>query len=356
MTERFRQLVMEWDGLAVVTRYDHPTGTWVFIALHDPTLGMAVGGCRMKVYPTPEDGLLDALRLARGMTHKWAAIDFDYGGGKAVLAMPRRLEGEERAGLLRRFGRLLNALNGAYGTGVDLGATPDDMAVVKEVSPWVLTGDEWHGGHVDPGPYTALGVHSCMRVALERLEGSDAMRGRTVVIQGVGGVGTPLARVLAEDGARLQITDIDHARGRALAQELGAGWLAENEVVETPCDILAPCAIGGTINRTTIPLLRCRAIAGSANNQLGEDADADRLHERGILYAPDYIVNAGGAMAFGLMQRGVSDDGEIRSRVVGIGDSLAAILAEAAQRDESPLHAAFRKVERVLAAKMAESV
>ena len=355
MTERFRQLIAEWDGMAVVTRFDRPTGTWVFIALHDPTLGMAVGGCRMKVYSSPEDGLLDALRLARGMTHKWAAIDFDFGGGKSVLAVPRRLEGDERTGLLRRFGRLLNALNGAFGTGVDLGTTPEDMAVVKEVSRWVLTGDEWHGGHVDPGPFTALGVESCMRTTLKRLQGSAEVTGRAIVIQGVGGVGEPLARALAANGARLFLADIDQERGRALAQELGAEWLEGDAVAETPCDILAPCAIGGTINQQAIPRLRCRAIAGSANNQLGEDADADRLHRRGILYAPDYVVNAGGAMAFGLMQRGGSSDAEIRARIVGIGDSLDTILAEAAQRDESPLHAAFRKVERVLAAKTADS-
>lgn len=345
MTKDIRTLMEEWDGHAVLQRYDRPTGTWIFIALHDPSRGMMVGGCRMKVYPTPEDGLLDAMRLGRGMTHKWAAIDVDFGGGKTVLAIPHEMHGAERKGLLRRLGTMLNTLGGRYGTGVDLGTTPDDMDIVKQVSQWVFAGDASRGGHADPGPYTALGVFSCIQVAAEHVFGSNDLSDRTVLIQGAGGVGTPLATLLDEAGATLLASDIDPERAAKVAGQYGARVVANDDVYRTSCDIFAPCAIGGILNQRTIPQLDCRIVAGSANNQLERDEDADLLHERGVLYCPDYVANAGGAMAFGLMHQGVVEEAEIRRRIVGIGDSLREILDEARRSDSSPLHASARRVE-----------
>lgn len=347
MQATFESLIREWDGLAVVTHRDPPTGTWIFVALHDDTLGRPVGGCRMKVYETPAEGLRDALRLARGMTFKWAAIDFDFGGGKSVLAVPRVLEGEERHGLLRRFGRLLDSLQGAYATGEDLGTTPEDMAVIASASDHVM-GVDRGGAPADPGPFTALGVFSGMRVALEHVFGAATFEGRTVLVQGVGDVGAPLARRVAEAGGRVLITDLDRERGERTADEIGGELVAPDEAIGASCDIFAPCAVGGVLNRETIPRLRCSIVAGSANNQLEEAADANRLHERGIVYAPDYVVNAGGALAFGLMNRGIRDREEIRERVRGLGTSLRSILREARERGESPLYAAQRKVEAVL--------
>lgn len=345
MTKDIKSLMEEWDGYAVLQRYDRPTGTWIFIALHDPSRGMMVGGCRMKVYPSPEDGLLDAMRLGRGMTHKWAAIDVDFGGGKTVLAIPHEMQGAERDGLLRRLGTLLNTLGGQYGTGVDLGTTPDDMDIVKRVSRWVFAGDPSRGGHADPGPYTALGVFSCIQVAAAHVYGTDDLGSRTVLIQGAGGVGMPLAGLLSEAGASLLVSDIDPDHAEALAKEYGGRVVPNDDVYRTTCDIFAPCAIGGILNARTIPGLACRIVAGSANNQLERDEDADLLHEREILYCPDYVANAGGAMAFGLMHQGVVEESEIRRRIVGIGDSLGEILDEAAASHTSPLHASARRVE-----------
>ncbi|MGE0352815.1 MAG: Glu/Leu/Phe/Val dehydrogenase dimerization domain-containing protein [Gemmatimonadales bacterium] len=346
MPDSMQDLIASWDGEAVVIRYDRESGTWIFVAMHSSKLGMPIGGCRMKVYPAPADGLRDVLRLSRGMTSKLAAIQFHFGGGKSVLAIPHAMEGPEREALLRRFGRLLEHLGGAYATGIDLGTSPEDMAVIAEETRWVFQGDP-EGGRSDPGPYTARGVLACMQVVGERLFGGLA--GRSVLVQGIGGVGEPLARLLSTRKVRLLLSDLDLDRAKRLAAEVGAEVISPGEVMTTECDILAPCAVGGTLNPKTIPSLRCRAVVGSANNQLENDADADRLAARGIVYAPDYIVNAGGAIAYALMHQGTMDEAVINARIHQIGDSLAAILDEARKRNESPLHAATRRVEEVLA-------
>lgn len=338
-------MIREWDGLATIVRYDALTGAWMFIALHDDTLGRPMGGTRMRVYPTPAEGLRDAQRLAEGMTHKWAGAGIELGGGKAVLALPRRLEGAEREGLLERYGRLVDSLQGSFSTGQDLGTTTEDMAVIARQTSYVhgRTGD----GVIDPGPYTARGVLAAIRAVARHRFGSDDLAGRTVLIQGTGDVGSPLARGLAAAGARLLLSDVDGERVAGLAEELGARIVSPAEVYETECDILAPCAIGGVLNRGTIPRLACRAVCGSANNQLDRPEDADLLHERGILYAPDYIANSGGAIAFALMGRNAPAE-EIERRLAGIRDVLELDFAEAASRGRSPLPIARRRVERML--------
>jgi leucine dehydrogenase len=349
MTQTLEDLIKMWDGQAVVTHYDATTGTWIFIAIHDLTLGMGCGGCRMKVYPTPTDGLRDALRLARGMTHKWAAVDMDFGGGKTVLAVPKMLEGKEREGLFRRLGLVLNSLNGSYGTGQDLGTTPEDFTILAEETKWVFVGDASRNFNVDPGPYTALGVFACLKTVAHKLFGSEDLAGKSVLVQGVGGVGRPLAKMLKDADATVILSDIDEQKATAIAQELGATVVPHDAVPDTPCDILAPCALGATLNKNTIPRLACKAVAGSANNQLETVEDADRLHERGILYAPDYVVNAGGAIAFGMMHRGQTEEEDIRNRIIAIAKSLNEILEYGEQHGESPVYGANRKVEQVLA-------
>lgn len=348
MATDIETLIKEWDGQAVVTHYDAPTGTWIFVAIHDLTLGMGCGGCRMKVYPTPADGLRDAMRLARGMTHKWAAVDMDFGGGKTVLAVPRVLEGEERAGLFRRLGYVLNTLNGSYGTGQDLGTTPEDFAVLAETTQWVFQGDASRNFNVDPGPYTALGVFVSLEVVARHL-GNESLNGVSILIEGVGGVGRPLAKMVTEAGGRVILADINREKAEALAAELGAEVVDTASVPDTECDILAPCAIGATLNERSIPRLKCKAVAGSANNQLEFDADAERLLERNILYAPDYVVNAGGAIAFGMMSQGRTAEEDIQDKIRNIATSLEFIFRESSERGESPLHSALRKVEDVLA-------
>ena len=338
-------MIREWDGLATVVRFDPLTGTWIFIALHDDTLGRPMGGTRMRAYPTPAEGLRDAQRLAEGMTHKWAGAGIELGGGKAVLAVPRPLEGAEREGLLRRYGRLVDALQGTFSTGQDLGTTSEDMAVIARETRFVHGRTE--GGVIDPGPYTARGVLAAIRAVVRHLFGSDDLAGRTVLLQGTGDVGSPLARELAAAGARMLLSDVDQERVGGLAEELGAETVPPPAVYDTRCDVFAPCAIGGVLNRETIPRLACRAVCGSANNQLDRPEDAELLHERGILYAPDYIANSGGAIAFALMGRKAPAE-EIDRRLAGIGDVLDRDFAEAAREGLSPLRIARRRVERML--------
>ena len=307
----------------------------------------------MKTYPAPADGLRDAMRLAEGMTYKWAASGFDLGGGKSVLAVPRPLDRTARRVLLRRYGRLVASLRGAYALGPDLGTTPEDMAVIGAVTEHVHGYDRRSGKALDPGPYTALGTFSGMRAALVHVFGSADFAGRTVLIQGVGDVGIPLARLCHDAGATLLLSDANSARASQLADELGVRTVPADEVYITPCDVYAPCAVGGTVNARSVPLLACRIVAGCANNQLAEPADADRLHARGILYAPDYVINAGGATALPLLGSGHGDE-EVRARIRGFGEKLTRIFEEAAGRGESPHHAVQRMVEGLLQARRAE--
>ena len=342
-------VVAEWDGEAVATRFDHETGAWFFVALHDTTLGTPNGGTRMRVYDRPAAGLEDAMRLAEGMTRKWAILGLPFGGGKAVLAVPRWPEGAEREGLLLRYGGFLDTLAGSFQTGVDLGTTPEDMLVIGRVTRNVHGVEFETGKIIDPGPFTARGVLRGIEAALEAVFGDRSPDGRSVLVQGVGDVGRPLAHLLAERGTRLLVSDLDGERAGQVAGQLGGEVVPTPEVVGRPCDVYAPCAVGGVLTRDTIPRLACRIVAGSANAQLGEPEDADRLHERAILYAPDYVVNGGGAAAFGLLSIGERDEAAIRARVDGIGDTLREIFRTAAERGESPVEAARRKVDAILA-------
>lgn len=350
MTPGMLELISTWDGIGVVVRYDRPTGTWIFVALHDDTLGRPVGGCRMKVYDSPEDGLLDALRLAEGMTYKWAAIEFGFGGGKSVLAIPRPMEGDERRGLLTRFGSLLTTLRGTYGTGEDLGTTPEDMQTISEATDNVIGLIPGAQHPTDPGPYTALGVFSGIRAALRHRTGSDSLEGRSVLVEGVGDVGYPLARLVRDAGGKVLVGDLNTERASAVADEMGGEVVAAADTYRRECDVYAPCAVGATLNARTIPGLACGIVAGSANNQLESDADARALAERGILYAPDYIINAGGAMAFGLISQGTTDRTELEARVRTIGGTLDEIFAESDKDGSTPLESARTRVDRILQA------
>ena len=344
------ELIRDWNGLAVVTRYDEPTHTWIFIAIHDDTLGLPAGGTRLRSYDSPADGLRDAIRLAEGMTHKWAAIEFPRGGAKAVLAPDEPLSDEARKGLLTRYGRLLRRLEGCFGTGQDLGISTDDMLVVARETISVHGVDVVKGTARDPGPYTARGTLAGIRAALAARFGTADVTGRRIVIQGCGDVGRPLAEILAEAGAKVVLCDVVAERARALAADLDCDVVTPDAVFETPCDVHAPCSVGATLNEETIPKLGCAIVAGCANNQLGFPADAERLADRGILWAPDYIINAGGAIAFGLLHEGTAVEDEIVARIDGIEESLRAIFSDANDSGESPIHAARRRVEAVLAA------
>lgn len=349
MNYDLQALMERWDGLGVVHRYDQPTQTWVFICMHDNTLGPCTGGTRMKVYSKPGEGLLDGMRLAEGMTNKWAAIDVAAGGGKAVLAVERPLEGEERRGLLRRYGRLIQSLGGGFRTGEDLGTSTEDMQVIAEAADYVHGFHPDDGSKIDPSPFTARAVFAGIRSAVAQVLEGEGLQGRTVLIQGVGSVGANLGLFLKEAGAELLVSDIDEPRCQRVADQLEAKLVPNSEVYAAPCDVYAPCAVGATLNPETVPQLQCRIVAGSANNQLASPGDATRLMERGIVYVPDYIINAGGALAFSLLDQGIGDTEVLLEKMDVIGGSVTEILHEAASEGEAPIVAAQRRVDRALA-------
>ncbi len=337
------ELIQSWDGEYMVTRYDRAAEAWIFIAVHSTRLGRPLGGTRMKLYDEPEQGLRDAQRLAEGMTYKWAGIDFPLGGGKAVIALSRPLEDSERDALLERHGELLEKLGGTFSTGADLGVGPELVDVIRRKTRYALG---YSAG--DPGPYTSLGVLSGCRAVAAVLFGSRDLTGRTVLIQGVGDVGVPLSRRLKKAGARLKLADLELARAEAQAAAVGGEVVAADRAYSEPCDFFASCAVGGVLNAETISRLECRAVCGAANNQLEAEEDAERLHERGILYAPDFIANAGGAIGLpGLEVMGMSE-AEVKASIESIEDTLTEIFQEASRNDESPFAAAMRRAERVL--------
>ncbi len=337
-------LIRSWDGEYVVLRYDREAEAWMFIAIHSTVLGNAAGGTRLKVYATPSDGLRDAQRLAAGMTYKWAAIDFPKGGGKGVIALSRAIGEQARDRLLERYGEFVESLRGAFATGADLGVGPEQVKVIARETTHVFG---VRGGG-DPGPWTALGVFTAIEAVAEELFGTPDLQGRTVLVQGIGNVGGPLAKRLAEAGAKLKLADIDAERAAGIAGELKGVAIDAERVYTEPCDIFAPCAEGGVLNAYTIPQLCCKGIAGAANNQLSSSEDADRLHKRGIIYAPDFIANSGGAITLcGLEALAMSDDYVVR-KILSIRDALQLIFREAADNDESPEAAAERRVKRIL--------
>jgi leucine dehydrogenase len=343
-----QQLIADWNGEFVITAYDAPANAWIFLAIHDTTLGPTLGGLRINTYPDLADACRDAMRLAEGMTHKWAALGMPRGGGKTVVAVTGPLAGDARRGVLHRFGGIVASLRGTYSCGPDLGTTPEDMRTVNDVTEYAHGWDHKRNQPLDPGPFTALGVFVGIRAALRQVFDSDEFAGRSVLIQGVGDVGLPLARQLRDAGATLLLSDTDAGRAGTLAAELGATIVPTEAVYAQPCDVFAPCAVGATVNATTIPLLACRIVAGSANNQLGEAADGDRLHARGILYAPDYVINGGGALAFSLLGQGEKDVDVVMERMDGVGRMIGELLREARERGESPVASADRRVARVL--------
>jgi leucine dehydrogenase len=275
----------------VVFWYDRAAGLRAIVAIHDTTLGPALGGCRMWAYTEEDAALTDVLRLSRGMTMKNAAMGLDLGGGKSVIwADPHQDKSEA---LFRSFGRLVQSLGGRYITAEDVGVSAEDMALVARETRYVGGLRETSG---DPSPATALGVVEGIRACLRHLDGHDDLDGRHIVIQGLGHVGSMLARMLHDHGVRLTIADIDEQQTRDVAAEVGAEIVAPDAVFDVPCDVFSPCALGAILNDDTIPRLRCRAVAGSANNQLGEPRHGGMLRERGILYAPDFVINGGGVV------------------------------------------------------------
>ena len=339
----FEALLAGWDGEHAVVRHDVESGAWMFVCVHSTALGPAGGGTRMRVYPAPADGLADAMRLSAAMTWKMAGAGMPRGGGKAVLAVPELPTGDARKRLLRRYGELVASLGGSYRTAGDMNISPEDLDVVAETCPWVY-GTTGRGGNSGRG--TARGGLHAIRATVEQVFGSPELAGRSVLVQGAGAVGAVVARELADAGAHVLVSDVDEARAAAT----GCETVPPEHALETEVEVYSPCAVGGTLNVESIPRLACRAIAGCANNQLAEPEDAERLRKRGIVYAPDYVVNAGGIIQLiGLEDEGW-DEPQLEERLARIGDTLRQLFAEADAEGVTPLDAADRLVRRRLAA------
>jgi leucine dehydrogenase len=330
----FEDLIEGWDGEVVAVRYEGSTHAWMFVCVHSTALGPAMGGTRMKAYPSAHDALADGLRLAQAMSMKQAAAGLPFGGGKAVLAVSAvPLPGSaERRELLLNYASLVDALHGTYVTAADMNTGPADLDVVKERTPHVMGASPERGGAGDSGGDTATGVFHAIRASVSHAFGDPSLEGRTVLVQGVGSVGGRLARLLSEAGAVLTVSDVDDERARALAAELGGSVVSADVVPDTPCHVLAPCATGGVLNADTIPRLRCRIVAGAANNQLATPEDASRLARRGILYAPDYVANAGGVIHLAGQETLGWDEAQVAARLAGIGVTLTDVFL-AADRD-----------------------
>jgi|Deesub1362A_J573_1020465.scaffolds.fasta_scaffold00346_2 leucine dehydrogenase len=278
--------LMERDDFEEVVFFqDARTGLKAIVAIHDTTLGPALGGTRIWSYKNEVDALRDVLRLAKAMTLKSAAAGLNFGGGKAVIiGDPKKIKNEV---LLRSYGRFIQSLGGRFITGEDVGTTVGDIRIIKTETDYVS------GVKLDPSPFTAYGVYHGIKACLEYVFGDDCLDGVHVAVQGLGKVGSELVRLLIESGAKVTVTDIDEERVKACL-EMGAEYVEPSRIYSVECDVFSPCALGGVINDSTIKRLRCRIVAGAANNQLESEKHGDMLANLGILYAPDYIINAGG--------------------------------------------------------------
>lgn len=340
---------IEVEGYEKVVRArDAASGLHALIAVHDTTLGPALGGMRMLPYETEEEALFDVLRLSKGMTYKSAVAETGLGGGKSVIiGEPKVLKSEA---LFRAMGRFVNSLEGRYITAEDMNIGIPDLEIVRQETKWVTGLSRESGSSGNPSPYTAYGCHVGMRAALEEVDGNPSLKGRTVVIQGVGAVGGRLAERAKDEGAHVVIADINEARVAELRKEHGYDVVADKDHLDVECDVYAPCARGAGINDKTIPRLRCKAVAGCANNQLLEPGHARDLRARGIVYAPDYVINAGGIINVSVeLLPGGYDEKVSLKRIEGIYDNLKRVFRISRDEDVPTNVAAERLAEQRLA-------
>lgn len=325
---------------------DHESGLRTIVAIHNTALGPALGGARFYPYQNEDDALIDALRLSKGMTLKSAAAGLDLGGGKAVIIGDPKTMGTER--LLRAFGRVVDSLGGRYITAEDIGTTPEDISFVARETNFVVGLPSHEGGSGDPSPATARGVMAGMRAVANRLWNSDDLTGKKVAVQGVGKVGMDLVRRLTDAGAETVVSDVEESALTEAVEAYGSKAVAVDEIYDVDCDIFAPCALGACLSESTIHRLRCAAVAGSANNQLAIDEDADLLVERGILYAPDFVVNAGGVINIAVEMDGYSVD-RAKAMIDRVYDNVTAALDTAQAEGINPHQAAVRVAEERIA-------
>ncbi|MGE5674644.1 MAG: Glu/Leu/Phe/Val dehydrogenase dimerization domain-containing protein [Mycobacterium leprae] len=338
---------MQKDGHEqVIFNYDKATGLKTIIAIHDTTLGPALGGCRMWPYETEEQALEDALRLSRGMTYKSAASGNNHGGGKAVIwGNPRTDKSEE---LFRAFGRFVQGLNGRFITGTDVGTEKTDFVWSAMESPYLVALPEEYGGSGDSSIITAFGAYKGIKAAAAHVWGDESLKGRKIAIQGVGKVGYHLVEHLVEEGAIITICDVVPENVKRVQERFQVNVVAPEAIYDVDCDIFSPNALGAIINDETMNRLHCRIVAGAANNQLKETRHGDELHRRGVLYAPDYVINAGGLIQVADELMGYNKERAFR-KTAAIYDLLRQIFAISQAEGIPTYQAADRLAERRIA-------
>jgi leucine dehydrogenase len=324
-------------------KVDPTVSLHAIVAIHDTRLGPALGGCRCIPYPSTDAALFDTLRLARGMTYKAAISGLAQGGGKAVLIRPPQIK--DRDAYFESFGRFVEQLGGRYVTAVDSGTSPADMDIVARFTRHVACTSNSLAGTGDPSPHTALGVCRGIEAAVKFKLGRGDLQDVHVALQGVGHVGYPLARELHARGARLTVCDVNALASERCVEEFGASAVTPEQIYDVPCDVFAPCALGAVINDATITRLHAHVVAGAANNQLAEAHHGDVLHRRGILYVPDYVINAGG-----IIQIALHDEAAMYARIMAIYDTLTRVFEESARTGEPAHRVADSMVESILQA------
>ncbi|HUV83251.1 MAG TPA: Glu/Leu/Phe/Val dehydrogenase dimerization domain-containing protein [archaeon] len=333
----------------VIFYEDDKAGLKTIIAIHDTTLGPAVGGTRMLPYKNEQDALSDVLRLSRAMTYKAAAAGLDFGGGKAVIIGDAERDKSEK--LLRAFGKFVEILNGRFLTGEDVGTSSDDMRIVGQETKYAIYPPKSYEAEHQAFFLTAFGVLRGIQASVKEMYGNDSLSGIRVAIQGVGKVGDQLARLLHAEGAKLTLTDLNDSRLRAISKEIGTEFVKPHEIYQVDTEVFSPCALGGILNNEVVPLIRCKIVAGAANNQLADEWYAEELWKRGILYAPDYVINAGGLIS-ALYEMGICDKATVIRMTSEIYDRLRAIF-HLARSEKIPTQVVANRMveERIFQAK-----
>lgn len=343
----------KYDYEQLVFCQDRNSGLKAIIAIHDTTLGPALGGTRMWTYAKEEDAIIDALRLARGMTYKAAAAGLNLGGGKAVIIGDQKKDKNEE--MFRAFGRYIQGLNGRYITAEDVGTTVADMDLIHQETAFVTGVSPAFGSGGNPSPVTAYGVYRGMKAAALEAFGSDQLQGKTVAVQGVGNVAFQLCRHLHEEGVKLIVTDINQENADRAVKEFGAEKVGVDDIYRVDCDIFSPCALGGILNDESIPLLKAKVIAGAANNQLQEERHGELIARKGLVYAPDYVINAGGVINVADELLGYNRERAMK-KVETIYDNIRKVF-EIAKRDGVPSNVAADRMaeERIASVKRSRS-
>ncbi len=337
------QRMEEYDYEELVFFQDRTTGLRAIVAIHDTTLGPALGGCRFWQFTSERAAIDDVLRLARGMTYKASVAGLNLGGGKSVIIGNPKTHKTEA--LLRAFGRFIQTLRGRYIVAEDVGTTTDDMKIIHKETGYVAGLESVRGGSGDPSPVTAYGVFHGMQACTREVFDTRELEGMTVAIQGAGHVGYNLARYLKKDGARIIATDIYKKNAMRLVEEFGAEYVAPEKIYSVNCDIFSPCALGGILDDKNTRALRCRIVAGSANNQLKSGRHGEKLKELGILYAPDFVINSGGLINVADEMRGYNRPRAMH-KAARIYNVVSRVIKTARQEDIPPHVAADRLAER----------